>query len=146
MTNDNLIAYCGLVCEDCPNYQGKLADLAKNLGDKLKPYGFADKAPALAKYPEFALFKNYSAFEKLLEFFTCFRCSKGYCRAPGESNCQIVLCCIEKKFEGCWQCADFENCDKMEFLRNIHKDAHIKNMRIINEKGTVEFLKGERNW
>ena len=27
----NLIAYCGLYCEDCPIHRGKIADLARDL-------------------------------------------------------------------------------------------------------------------
>jgi hypothetical protein len=145
-SDDNLVAYCGLCCEDCPNYQGKLAKTASLLIDELKQFGLKDKAQALAEYPEFSAFAEYPAFEKLLKFMTCFQCPRGYCRAEGESHCQIVHCCREKQYEGCWQCSEFEDCDKMGFLKAIHKDAHLKNMRIIKEKGIKEFLKGQRNW
>jgi len=30
--NKDLIAYCGLYCEDCFGYQGRIADMLKNLG------------------------------------------------------------------------------------------------------------------
>jgi len=53
---------------------------------------------------------------------------------------------VKKEASGCWQCDEFEKCDKLDFLILVHNDAPLKNLRIIKKKGMEEFLKGKRNW
>jgi hypothetical protein len=55
-------------------------------------------------------------------------------------------CCQQKGIDGCWGCDDFETCDKLDFLKPSHADAHIKNLRTINKKGVSAFLAGRRYW
>jgi hypothetical protein len=74
------------------------------------------------------------------------RCRKGCKNGGGNPTCAMKLCCNRKGHEGCWECVDFENCKKMEFLKTNHGDAHIKNMRKIKRKGTKEFLAGKKLW
>lgn len=33
-----------------------------------------------------------------------------------------------------------------DFLRATHKDAHIKNLRIIKKQGVNKFIRGKRYW
>ncbi|RLC58086.1 MAG: hypothetical protein DRH89_01965 [Candidatus Cloacimonadota bacterium] len=55
------------------------------------------------------------------------RCRKT-CRNGGENLfCKIRKCCLKKEIEGCWECNDFENCSKLEFLKYNQGKAHMKN-------------------
>ena len=47
---------------------------------------------------------------------------------------------------GCWECNEFEKCEKLQFLNANHGVAHIKNLRILKKKGIEEFEKGEKYW
>jgi len=38
--NEKLVAYCGLYCDDCINYKGEIADLARDLRKKLREAKF----------------------------------------------------------------------------------------------------------
>jgi hypothetical protein len=45
---ENLIAYCGLYCGDCFSYQGKIADLARDLRMELRQSRSGKIAEALS--------------------------------------------------------------------------------------------------
>jgi hypothetical protein len=75
-----------------------------------------------------------------------FRCRRG-CRAGGGNpQCKIRNCVRKKGLEGCWECSEFEECKKLDFLCGVHDDAHLKNLRILARKGPEEFVEGKRNW
>ena len=75
-----------------------------------------------------------------------FRCRKGCKNGGGSPFCKIRKCAQKKDLDGCWECADFESCKKLDFLRSVHGDAHIKNLRRIRKKGNEEFVKGKKQW
>jgi hypothetical protein len=50
---------------------------------------------------------------------------------------------IKQQFD---KCDIFEDCEKLDFLKPVHEDAHIKNLKIIKKKGTHEFLNNKRYW
>jgi hypothetical protein len=75
-----------------------------------------------------------------------FRCKKGCRNGGGNPFCKIRACCQKKGFEGCWECTEFETCNKLDFLKPVHDDAHTKNLKIIKKKGKTDFIKGKRNW
>lgn len=75
-----------------------------------------------------------------------FRCYKG-CRNGGEPPfCKIRKCCLKNEYKGCWECEEFETCAKLDILKDVHGDAHIKNLRRIKRKGEKEFVKGKKDW
>lgn len=143
---ETLIAYCGLFCGECFSHQGKIADLSRDLRKELRQSRFDRTAESLSKISFFKILKNYPQCYEVLGAMVKLRC-KAACRGGGgDPNCAIRRCCRKKELEGCWQCEDFEDCRKMDFLRANHGDAHIKNLRKIKKKGEKEFLKGEKHW
>jgi len=58
----------------------------------------------------------------------------------------VRKCCVKKGIEGCWQCDEFETCEKEGFLKIAHGDGHIKNLRKLKKKGVDEFIKGKKYW
>jgi len=141
-----LIAYCGLYCGDCNSYQGKIADLARDLRKELRQTNFAKQAALMAEVPFFAALKNYPQCYEVLGQMVKMRC-KRTCRGNGgPPGCKMRDCCRKKGIEGCWQCADFETCKKLDFLRKFHDDAHLKNLRILKKSGVDSFIRGKRYW
>jgi hypothetical protein len=138
------IAYCGLHCGDCPNHSGEIADLARDLRKKLREYHFERVAPGLAMF--FKPFANYELCYETLGAMVKLRCKRGCRDNGGPPPCKIRNCCRKRDFHGCWQCADFETCDKLSFLTSTHGDAHIKNLRTIKKSGANAFLTGKRYW
>jgi hypothetical protein len=55
-------------------------------------------------------------------------------------------CCQRKGIQGCWECEEFETCQKLEFLRAVHGEAHLKNLRKIKKQGISGFVEGPRYW
>lgn len=144
--NKDLIAYCGLYCGDCFGYQGKIADLARDLRKELRQAKFAKTAASLADIPFFAVFKDYPQCYEVLGAMVRFRC-KNTCRGGGgPPGCKMRNCCQKKGIEGCWECEEFETCQKLDFLKANHGDAHIRNLRTIKKKGTEQFIEGKRYW
>ena len=144
--DENLIAYCGLYCGDCHAYTGKIPDLARDLRKELRKSKYDKFAEFIATYSFGKDFKHYIECYKLLGAMVKFRCEKG-CRAGGGlQSCKIRKCCQKKDIEGCWECHEFEACNELDFLSQVHGDAHIKNLRAIRKKGKDGFVKGKRFW
>jgi hypothetical protein len=138
----NLIAYCGLCCGDCFGYKGKIADLARDLRKELRQAKF-DRVVEGIPFKEF---RNYKECYEVLGALVRLRCKNACKGGGGNPFCKIRKCCQKKDIEGCWECDEFETCEKLDFLKANHGDAHIKNLRKIKKQGTEEFFKGKKYW
>lgn len=144
--DEHLIAYCGLYCRDCHGYNGRIPDLARDLRKELSESKYDKFAEFISTYSFGKDFKNFDECYKVLGAMVKFRCKKG-CRNDGGSPfCNIRKCCQKKELEGCWVCERFETCEKLDFLKPVHGDAHVKNLRAIKKKGKNEFVKGKTLW
>ncbi|MEW6574512.1 MAG: DUF3795 domain-containing protein [Bacillota bacterium] len=144
--NINSIAYCGLYCAECLNYKGKVADLARDLRKELRDYRFEKTAELLSSFSFFKIFKKYNDCYEVLGSMVKLRCKNGCRNGGGNPSCKIRLCCKKKEIKGCWECSEFENCKKLDFLKTNHGCAHVKNLQIISKKGIDEFLTGKKHW
>jgi len=142
----NLIAYCGLYCGDCFAHEGKIADLARDLRKELRAVRFDKTAEFLSNLSFFKVFENYKQCYKILGAMVRFRCKKACKGGGGPPFCKIRKCCQKKGIDGCWECEEFPTCEKLDFLKANHGDAHIKNLRKLRKKGVKEFLKGKKYW
>ncbi|MFH1734536.1 MAG: DUF3795 domain-containing protein [bacterium] len=145
-SSNELVAYCGLYCGDCFSYQGKIADLARDLRKELRAHKFDKTAATLAEYSFFSYFKNYPHCYEVLGGLVKLRCKPGCRKGGGNPACKIRTCCQRKSYEGCWECEEFEACDKLKFLEGNHGVAHIKNLRRLQKKGLEAFLAGKKDW
>jgi len=144
--NKELIAYCGLYCGDCVSYKGKVADLARDLRKELRAAKFDKTAEVLAAVPFFEALKNYDQCYEVLGAMVKFRCKKTCKGGGGPPFCKMRKCCQKKGIEGCWECADFETCENLDFLKAGHGEAHLKNLRTLKKKGVAAFLEGTKYW
>ena len=142
MTNSDLIAYCGLYCGDCFGYQGKIADLARDLRKELRAAKFEKTAEVIP----FKEFKHYKECYEVLGALVRLRCKRTCKGGGGPPFCKMRKCCQKKGIDGCWVCDEFETCKHLDFLKANHGDAHIKNLRILKKKGVEVFVTGKRNW
>jgi len=142
----DLIAYCGLYCGDCYGYRGKIADLARDLRKELRQSKFKKAAAYLSTLSFFKVFKDYDKCYEVLGGIVRMRCPKSCRGGGGNPFCKIRKCARKKGYKGCWECEIFETCNKLDFLKEVHDNAHIKNLRIIKKKGMSTFLKGKRYW
>jgi hypothetical protein len=140
----NLIAYCGLYCGDCFIYKGKIADLARDLRKELRVTKFRRFATMISKY--FKPYANYDQTYELLGMMVKLRCNRTCHSGGGPPSCKIRNCCIKKEYAGCWECDGFEKCQKLDFLRAVHDDAHLKNLRKMKKQGIEKFLQGTKYW
>ncbi|HPR32771.1 MAG TPA: DUF3795 domain-containing protein [Prolixibacteraceae bacterium] len=140
------IAYCGLYCGDCPNHSGVIADLARDLRKELRKYRFDKTAESLSQISFFTDFEHYDSCYTVLGAMVRMRCSRT-CRNGGANpGCKIRICAKKKGFEGCWECPEFEFCNKLDFLNTNHGVAHRKNLRLIKKSGPEAFKIGTRYW
>ena len=137
MKDENLVSYCGLYCGDCYNYTGSIADMARDLRKELRNNKFTE----IAKAMPFKEFDNYQeCYECLgaMEHLRCEGCKDG----ERAKYCNIAKCAQKKEYEGCWECDKFETCEEFAFLKPIHNEANIKNLRKIKEMELMVSLKG----
>ena len=140
------IAYCGLYCGDCPWYTGKIADSARDLRKELRDTRFDKLAEFISDFPQFYVYKNYLQCYEVLGALMKGRCKRACQEGGGPLSCTVRKCCQRRDISGCWECAEFEKCDKLDFLKNGHGDAYLKNLRIIKKKGTDVFFSGKKYW
>ena len=147
MQNDQkLIGYCGIYCGDCPGYKGNISDRATDLRKELQKERYDKFAEVISKLPFGKAFENYDKFSEILDLMADFRCTN-ICRdSECESPCEVRKCCFAKEIEGCWECDEFETCTKLDFLKDFHEDAHLKNLRVIKRDGKQAFIDGVRCW
>jgi uncharacterized protein DUF3795 len=146
LSDQKLIAYCGLNCKDCHGYAGEIPDLARDLRKELRKNYYDKFAHFISTYSFGKDFKSYDECYKVLGAMVKFRCRKGCKNGGGSPFCKIRTCALKKELEGCWDCQDFETCKKLDFLEPVHGDAHIKNLRKIKKRGNEEFLNGKSLW
>lgn len=140
------IAPCGLHCDDCFAHQGRIADLARDLRKELRAARFDIFAEEMSKVGPFKDFSEYQEAYKVLGAMVKFRCKRG-CRAGGGNPwCAMKKCTERRELAGCWECDDFETCDKLTALEATHGDAHVRNLRKLSKKGPEAFVEGKREW
>ena len=142
----DLVAYCGLYCGDCFGHKGKIADLARDLRKELRQAKFEKNADVMSTVSFFEVFKNYRQCYDVLGALVKFRCKRACRGGGGPPFCKMRTCCQKKGIDGCWLCHEFETCEKLDFLKPVHGDAHLKNLRILNKTGVDSFLEGKRFW
>jgi hypothetical protein len=141
----DLVAYCGLYCGDCLARKGRVADMATRLRKELKDEKFERFAGAAADVPLFEPLKKYSEFSAVLDLLASSRCTRT-CKEGAGQKCEVKICCTEKELEGCWECGDFVECEKLVFLEGVHGIAHIRNLRRLKRNGVTAFIEGRHDW
>ncbi len=102
---DGMIAYCGLVCTDCPAYQATKADDAEAL------------ERVAAQWRE-----EYSAPDTTAESVVCDGCLGDGRKASHPATCEIRACGVEHGVANCAHCADYA-CEKLTDLFGQAPDA-----------------------
>jgi len=143
---EDLVAFCGLFCKDCHGFTQQIPDLARDLRKELRSSRYDLFAHFISTYNFGKDFEKYDECYKVLGAMVKFRCHKG-CRGGGGSPfCNIRKCCQKKELTGCWECPEIEECKKLDFLRPVHGEGHLKNLRILKSKGIDGFLEGKSYW
>lgn len=136
-----LTAYCGLYCGDCLRYRSKVTGLAQDLLSELQAVRFDRYAEV--KSAAVKELKRYEECRRVLEAIIRLGCNTP-CRSGGDGclePCEIKICVQARKFEGCWECDEFEGCNKFEFLKLLHGDTAKGNLRKIKKHGLNKWAK-----
>ena len=135
-----LTAYCGLYCGDCLRYKSKAADLARDLQDELRKVKFDKYAEVKSAFVK--ELEHYEECRQVLDAIVKLGCDTP-CRAGGDGclqPCEIKRCVQSKHLEGCWECGEFERCNKFEFFKLLHGDTAKENLRKIREYGLSKWV------
>ena len=144
--NKDLIAYCGLYCGECFGYEERIADLARDLRAELRKKKFDKFARFMSESSFGKVYEHYPECYEVLGAMVKFRCKRACRGGGGNPWCKIRKCCGKKNINGCWMCDDFETCKKLDFLKPVHDDGHLKNLRKLKKQGEEKFLVGKKNW
>jgi hypothetical protein len=140
---EEMLAYCGFYCGDCLGHTGVIAEAAKDFKMVLEKYKFERTAKCI--FPD--QLKEYDRFFAELLFMTHLKCPF-ICRVRKEDiSCEVRRCCISKGFYACYDCDDFEGCDKLKALMDgLHYNSIIKNLKAIKTMGLKEWIrKGKKH-
>jgi hypothetical protein len=94
---DKIIAYCGLVCSDCPAY------VATQANDPVA----LEKVAAQWR-------QEYNAPNITVESVICDGCLDGGRKCGHCAECDMRACGVERGVANCAHCADYSTCDKMQ--------------------------------
>lgn len=131
-------------CGDCAGYSGEIAESARELKVLMSKYKVAQTAKHLFSKE----LKDYQAFCDMLNFITQLKCP-ATCRERTDdaTTCEIRKCCRQKGYYACHECADFEECDKLDTMIGLHGQSCVKNLRVIKQTGIEEWIReGKRLW
>jgi hypothetical protein len=123
-------------------YKGKIADLARDLRKVLRQA----KVDRVAEVIPFKEFQHYKECYEVLGALVRLRCKKVCQGGGGPPFCQVRKCCQQKGIDGCWECDEFETCEKLDFLKPVHGNAHIKNLKKINNLDNVWAFASRGVW
>lgn len=63
----------------------------------------------------------------------------GGCSIGGTTHeCDALKCIKSKGFDGCWDCSEYEGCEKLNFLKRGYGETIEGNLKIIKEEGFDE--------
>ncbi len=112
-----LVAYCGLNCVECFVYEKTVSEAAKALRRQMRAEKLKDA------WKDIPFLGEYEPFKKSLDGLAALRCTKVCRDGGGNPWCKIRKCCQKKGFDGCWDCDDFETCNKLveRYTVNIRK-------------------------
>lgn len=132
-------ACCGLYCRDCIPSQETLFEAARTLGDRLDALDFGRYAPLKAARDD--VFSGYERFREYLAAVASLKCPGPCAKGGGKKKCTIRDCAKEKRYAGCWECAGFETCGRLEPFTAFHGGTPRGNLRLIREHGVEKWAK-----
>ncbi len=159
---------CGLTCCDCLFYKTEIYETASKLKTLIKEsqidlfLGLLSKNEswnAMAEHlgedadqigQHLRPFRKMPDFLEVLDAIIKIRCKRtcqeaGGCSFAGITHECLALKCIKSKgYNGCWDCSEVKNCDKLKFLKRSYGETIEGNLGIIKEKG-VNALKPRGN-
>ena len=94
---DKIIAYCGLVCSDCPAY------VATQANDQ------AALEKVAAQWQQ-----EFNAPNITVESIICDGCLDSGRKCSHCAECQIRACGVERGVANCAHCANYNTCDKLQ--------------------------------
>jgi hypothetical protein len=131
------MAPCGLCCTTC--FAHKDGDIRKySLKLKEKLGNFHINAKRFETMLDDPVFKKYTVFKELLDYFSsenCSGCRKEQCKIF--KNCGVRSCHQDKKIDFCFQCDQFP-CSNTNFDDGLYK-GWVQINRKIKEIGIEKF-------
>lgn len=134
-----LTAYCGIYCGDCIHYKNNHSQLAEDLKKELAKVKFEKYAAIKSSFGDD--FKHYKEFLTVLKALEKHYCSKP-CRVGNgcsSTPCEIMKCCLEKGYTGCWECNEVNDCNKFDFLEPRCGDMPKNNLKKIKRLGLANW-------
>lgn len=153
------ICPCGLICSDCLFFREEIYENAVKLRNSIKNFQLDIFIESIVKNDNFNMIadhlnaerekfkKNFKPFNKFADFMTVLDGLIGLqcqttCRETGGCNiggrkhtCDAVKCVHENGYEGCWECPENEDCEKLNFVKNAYGETISENYKIMKEKG-----------
>ena len=154
---------CGLTCCDCMFFKKEIYETAQKLREliKINDLDFflnmcskRNNWEAIAKEKKlsgekawekigqcFDRFKDMSMFMDVLDGIIKLQCKTtckeaGGCSIAGITNeCDALKCVKSKGYNGCWECGEYINCNKLTFVKNNYGYVIEENLKTAKEKG-----------
>ena len=132
MAEKRLTSYCGLYCLDCVPSKKCLFENLEKFEQQLEEVEL--EKYVLLKSSSNSTFKKYPVFLEVLAEIKKLKCSAPCRENGGIADCKIRSCVISKKYEGCWECSEFKDCNLLFPIKKVHPLLN-HNLEIIKTQG-----------
>lgn len=156
------ICPCGLNCLDCLFYKPEIYEAAEKLKEVIETNEFDTFLRMISSnyswgvgklfemdqdktgqevYKYFESFKQMPMFLNILNNIVKLQCKKTCQEAGGCSiggvvhKCDLLKCMESKGYKGCWECSDFEDCDKLKLREKAYGKSIQCNLKTIKSNG-----------
>lgn len=138
-----ITAYCGLYCGDCIPGNRELFKTTRRLREIIEETGLAKYANFKAEKSD--TFNNFDIFFQVLQEINRLECTGSCFEGPNSDlgctpNCEIRVCVLEHKLNGCWECNSSKDCKKLTELKAFHPGLE-KNLEAIKKYGLDNWPK-----
>lgn len=122
--------------------------ISENKGWKTIAKHLNEDDAEIGKY--FEPFKKLPDFLYVLDGLIELQCKEtcresGGCSIGGVTHeCEAVKCVKSKGYDGCWNCVEFKNCAKLNFVKRSYGDTVEGNLNTIKEQG-IDAVKSRGN-
>ena len=137
----NMVAYCGVFCKECPANIKQIAFYAHELKGEIDNYESKRIIHQLKSLDEeLNTIGNFKVFYEILKYLEKFKCNSPCRECGGNPRCEVGKCCKNKALNGCWECIEFDQCDKLIDLKESLGKSFLEDIRILREQGVDSFL------
>jgi hypothetical protein len=124
LSEEVIVGYCGVCCNHC-GMHSRIPKMAMEFKRFIDAYRYREWISNITQ--DF----DFQQLMKGLNWFTNSSCP-GCLKGGGMPRCDVRTCCLQRKFENCYFCAEVSRCEKLSYQKETyHVEKHYERIKQI---------------